>query len=138
MRHYAIGLMATAFGLMVLAVSPLVGHHSFDVEFDSETTRDLVGIVTKVDWINPHAWLYMNVVEEDGAVNNFAVELGPPYAIVRNNNECCGGWDNSTLKVGDTITIENVSLARNGTPRAGVTRQSWLVLASRDEKLTLR
>ena len=138
MRHYAMGLVATALGLIILAVSPVVGHHSFDVEFDSGNNRDLVGVVTKIDWINPHAWLYMNILEEDGTVLNFALELGPPYAIVRNNNECCGGWDTSTLKVGDRITIENVALARDGTPRAGATRQTWLVLTSREEKLTLR
>ena len=138
MRYYAMGFVATALGLIVLAVSPVVGHHSFDVEFDSGNTRDLVGVVTKIEWINPHAWLYLNVLEEDGSVENFAMELGPPYAIVRNNNECCGGWDTSTLKVGDRITIENVALARDGEPRAGATRDTWLILDGREEKLTLR
>jgi hypothetical protein len=138
MRFFTMGLVATVCGLIVLAVSPAVGHHSFDVEFDSGNTRDLVGVVTKIEWINPHAWLYLNVLEADGSVKNFGMELGPPYAIVRNNNECCGGWDTNTLKVGDRITIENVALARDGSPKAGATRDTWLILEGREEKLTLR
>ena len=132
------GLVTVAFGLMILAAAPVMGHHSFNVQFDNNNTRDLVGVVTKVDWINPHAWLYMNVVEDDGTVKNFGIELSPPYAIVRNNSECCGGWDTRTLKVGDKITIENVSLARDGSAQAGATRDTWLVLPGREQKLTLR
>ena len=85
MRRNAMGL-AAVFGLVLLAV-PVVGHHSFDVQFDSNKTRDITGVITKVDWINPHAYLHVNVVEEDGKVVNFKIEMGPPYAITRNNNE---------------------------------------------------
>jgi hypothetical protein len=137
MRCYARGL-AAAFGLMVWAATPVVGHHSFDVQFDTQKTRTLKGVITKVDWINPHAYLHMNVVEENGQVVNFKVEMGPPYAISRNNTECCGGWNNSMLKVGSTITIENVALDRSGKPEAGATRDTWLVIPTHKEKLTLR
>lgn len=137
MKCYAMGL-AAAFGLMVMAAPQVVGHHSFDVQFDSQKTRSLTGIITKVDWINPHAYLHLNVVEESGAVTNFKVEMGPPYAIVRNNNECCGGWNNNILKVGSKVTIENAALDRIGKPEAGATRDTWLVVANHKEKLTLR
>jgi hypothetical protein len=130
--------LAGAFGLLALAASPVVGHHSFDVQFDTAKTRDLKGVITKVDWINPHAYLHLNVVEEDGSVVNFKVEMGPPYAVARNNNECCGGWSNSLLKVGSTVTIENAALDRTGKPEAGATRDTWLVVPSHKEKLTLR
>ena len=137
MRYCAMGALVVAFGL-ILAVSPVMGHHSFDVQFDADNTRDLVGVVTKVAWINPHAWIYLNVQEEDGTIRNFGIETGPPYAIVRNNGECCGGWTSTTLKVGDRITIENAALARDGSAQAGATRQTWLVLPDREQKLTLR
>lgn len=137
MRYYLIGL-AAAFCLIVLVASPVVGHHSFDVQFDTAKTRELKGVITKVDWINPHAYLHMNVVEEDGKVVTFKVEMGPPYAIVRNNNECCGGWNNNILKVGSAITIENVALDRTGKPEGGATRDTWLLVENHKEKLTLR
>lgn len=137
MRRYAMGL-AAALGLMVFAAPPVVGHHSFDVQFDSQKTRNLTGVITKVDWINPHAYLHLNVVEESGAVTNFKIEMGPPYAIVRNNNECCGGWNTNLLKVGSTVTIENAALDRTGKPEAGATRDTWLVVQNHKEKLTMR
>jgi len=137
MRRYAKGL-AAAFVLMVIAAPPVVGHHSFDVQFDSQKTRTIKGVITKVDWINPHAYLYVNVVEESGSVVNFKIEMGPPYAIVRNNNECCGGWNNNLLKVGSTVTIENAALDRTGKAEAGATRDTWLIVQSHKEKLTMR
>lgn len=137
MKSYATGL-AAAFGLMVLAAPSVVGHHSFDVQFDSQKTRTLTGVITKVDWINPHAYLFLNVVDESGAVINYKVEMGPPYAIVRNNKECCGGWDNNILKVGSKVTVENAALDRTGKPEVGATRDTWLVVPSHKEKLTMR
>jgi hypothetical protein len=137
MKRNAMGL-AAVFGLVLLAMSPVVGHHSFDVQFDSAKTRDITGVITKVDWINPHAYVHVNVVEEDGKVVNYKVEMGPPYAIVRNNNECCGGWNNNILKVGSTITIQNAALDRTGKPEAGATRDTWLVVSNHKEKLTMR
>lgn len=123
MRTYTLGLMAFGLALVTLAVVPAVAHHAFEVDFDSGNTADLAGIVTKVDWVNPHAFVFINMEDENGETANFSIELGPPYALAR------GGWQRQTVKIGDPITMENVSLARDGSDRAGATRQSALVLA---------
>ena len=123
MRKHTWGLLAIGFGLMTLAVAPLTAHHAFEVDFDSGNTADLAGIVTKVDWVNPHAFVFINIEDENGQTRNYSIELGPPYALVR------GGWQRQTVKIGEAITMENVSLARDGSDRAGATRQSALVLA---------
>src|SRR3974390_848236 len=84
------------------------GHHSFEAEFDGDKTATVTGVVTKVDWTNPHAWIYMNIKAEGGATKTFAVELGPPYALVRN------GWKRDTVKIGDTVTVEGAAMAKDG------------------------
>jgi len=65
-----------------LAVTPLLAHHSFPAEFDV----DLMGTVTKVDWVNPHSWIYIDVKSDDGTVANWSLETGPPNVLYR------GGW----------------------------------------------
>jgi hypothetical protein len=131
MKKYAIGLICVGFGLLTLAVVPLLAHHSFDVDFDTGNTADIAGFVTKVDWVNPHAFVFINVEDEDGEISNYSIELGPPYALVR------GGWQRQTVGIGEQITMENVALARDGSNRAGATRQSALVLAD-GERMVLR
>jgi hypothetical protein len=134
MRRYTIGFVALAVGLVTLAAAPaglLLGHHAFEVDFDPGNTADLSGIVTKIDWVNPHAFVFINVQAEGREVRNVSIELGPPYALVR------GGWQRQTVDIGDSITMENVALARDGTNRAGATRQSALVLAD-GKRMVLR
>lgn len=131
MRKYTLGLLALCFGIVVLAVVPALAHHAFEVDFDPGNTADLSGFVTKVDWVNPHAFVFINVEGENGDIENYSIELGPPYALVR------GGWQRQTVKIGDPITMENVALARDGSKRAGATRQSALVLAD-GERMVLR
>ena len=85
-------------------------HHSFAAEFDAAKPFKLTGAVTKVVWANPHAWLYVDVV--DAATNkstNWAVELNSPNALLR------AGWTRNTLSVGDVVTVEG-SLAKDGSP----------------------
>jgi hypothetical protein len=110
-------------GVAMLAAWPVVAHHAFEAEYDPQVTRDLQGVITKVEWVNPHAHLFINVEDEGGAVTSWSIELGPPYALER------GGWTRSTVDIGDSITMQNVSLARDGRPKAGATRQSALLLA---------
>ena len=129
MRLYAFGLLAVGLGI-TLVVAPLAAHHSFEAEYDAAKTANLKGFVTKIEWGNPHAHVYINV-EEDGKVSNFAIELGPPYALVR------GGWQRTTVNIGDTITMQNVALAKDGSNKAGATRDSVLVLAN-GAKMVLR
>ena len=86
-------------------------HHSFVAEFDSNKPKELQGIVTKVEWTNPHVWIYLNVRdEESGEVTNWGAELGPPHGLQRR------GWRRTTLAIGTPITV-NGFLARNGSPR---------------------
>jgi hypothetical protein len=85
-------------------------HHSFSAEFDAAKPIKISGIVTKVDWANPHVWIYLNVKDENGAVANWGAELGPPHGLQRS------GWQRETLKIGEQITV-NGYLARNGTNR---------------------
>ena len=85
------------------------GHHSFSAEFDAAKPMKITGIVTKVDWTNPHVWVYVNVKDEKG-VANWGAELGPPHVLQRS------GWRRETLSIGEQITIDGF-LARNGSNR---------------------
>ena len=116
------GFAAAVCGAMLVVILPASAHHSFEAEYDPGNNTNLTGVVTKVEWANPHAHVFMTVRSESGEIRPFQVELGPPYALVR------GGWERNTVKIGDTITLENVSLARDGSNKAGATRASALVL----------
>ena len=120
-----------ALGLAILAVTPVLAHHSFEAEFDGDKTATVTGVVTKLDWTNPHAWIYMNTKDESGAAKTFAVEMGPPYALVR------WGWKHDTVKIGDTITVEGAAMAKDGSSRAGSLPSTRLVLAT-GQKLNMR
>jgi hypothetical protein len=103
-------LLAVAFGVMLAATSALA-HHSFSSEYDASKPVTLTGVVTKVEWLNPHVYFYINVKDESGKTVNWALEMGAPSGLQRQ------GWTRNTLKVGDTVKVEG-SLARNGTPLA--------------------
>jgi hypothetical protein len=109
MRAYILGgLVASA---IVLAVGTTAAHHSFSAEFDANKPIKVTGIVTKVEWTNPHVWFYVNVKDEKtGQVTNWGAEMGPPHGLQRN------GWRRDTLKIGEEVTVEG-SLAKNGTKR---------------------
>ena len=109
MRVYILGgLIASG---LLLAVGPAAAHHSFAAEFDSEKPIMLTGIVTKVEWTNPHAWFYINVKDETtGDVTNWGAEMGPPHGLQRR------GWRRDTLKIGEQVTVTG-SRAKNGTNR---------------------
>ena len=123
--------MRLALGLMILAVTPIVAHHSFDAEYDDTKLATLTGIVTKLDWTNPHAFVSITFKDESGATKNFTVEMGPPYALTR------GGWKRDTVKIGDKVTMQDTALAKDGSERAGSTQNTRMVLAS-GQKLPMR
>jgi hypothetical protein len=77
--HYLL-LMA---GLSVLATAPVFAHHAFAAEYDVKQFITIKGSLTAVDWVNPHAWLHVNVKDESGKVVSWAVEFGAPNALLR-------------------------------------------------------
>ena len=120
-----------AFAVTLLTVKPLVAHHSFDAEYDSKKPITVSGIVTKLDWVNPHAFVYIDTKDESGAVKHFKIEMGPPYALVR------GGWKRDTVKIGDNVTVEAAALAKDGGNAAGSEQTTHMILAS-GQKLPMR
>ena len=125
------GWIARSLSLVVLAVAPALAHHSFDAEYDSKKVATISGFVTKVDWVNPHAFVFIDSKDESGAVVTFKIEMGPPYALVR------GGWKRDTLKIGDKVTVEGAALAKDGSNAAGSMQTTSMLLAS-GQKLVMR
>lgn len=117
--------------ILILSGLPILAHHSFDAEFDSKKTQTLEGVVTKVDWVNPHAYIFFTMKDAKGEVQSYKVELGPPYALAR------GGWKKDTVKIGDTIKVENAAMAKDGSNYAGATRDTFLFLST-GEKMVMR
>jgi len=105
MKHSLQSALVT--GLAVLLIgAPASSHHSFAAEFDSAKPVTLTGTVTKIEWQNPHAYLYMDVVDEaTGEANNWQIELGSPNGLRRL------GWRQTTVKEGDELRVEG-TLAR--------------------------
>jgi hypothetical protein len=94
--------------ICVLAAASVTAHHAFDTEFDAKKPVTLTGIVTKVEWTNPHVWFYLNVKnEKSGAIENWGFEMGGPNGLQRE------GWSRNTIKIGEVLTVEGF-LARNG------------------------
>ena len=95
-----------------LAMSvPLWAHHAFQAEFDDRKPVHLVGKVTKMEWINPHAWIHIDVTEPDGKVTSWMVECGSPNIMLRR------GFTKESLEFGSEIVVEGYR-AKNGSNRA--------------------
>ena len=84
----------------VLAAAPLVAHHSFAAEYDRNRTITVTGSVTKLEWTNPHARLYVMGTDETGKMQEWDFELGPPNGLMRN------GWRRDSLKAGLKVIVE--------------------------------
>lgn len=94
--------------LLLAAARPALPHHSFAAEFDAGKPFTMKGVVTKVEWQNPHTFFYLDVTDPaSGKVTNWALEMGSPNGLMRE------GWTRNTLKVGDLVSVEG-SLARSG------------------------
>ena len=95
-----------AAGALTLGL-PALAHHSGAAVFDNTKKIDLTGIVTKMEWVNPHAHFFIDVKDRSGKVTNWNLELASPSILVRN------GWKRNSIKEGDTVTVTG-SQARDG------------------------
>jgi Family of unknown function (DUF6152) len=116
MRRKLLVVSVLCAGLLLSAV-PLVAHHSFAAEYDNNKPIKLSGKVTKVEWLNPHIYVYVDV-DNSGKTVNYAVEGGAPNGLFRQ------GWRKDTLKVGDTLSIEGF-LAKDGSNT--VNARTWVL-----------
>jgi hypothetical protein len=116
---------ATGLLLVSLTAGTAIAHHSFAAEFDANNALELKGVVTKVEWMNPHTYFYMDVTGADGKIVNWGLELGSPNGLMR------AGWTRNTLKVGDVVTVEG-SRAKDGT---NVGNARAVILASTGKRL---
>jgi Family of unknown function (DUF6152) len=99
--------------LLTVAGAPAAAHHSFAAVFDRDRPIELTGTVTEVEWLNPHVWIYLDVKNRQGEVENWGFELGSPNGLIRR------GWSRDALSVGQVVTIAALR-ARDDSHRASV------------------
>ena len=105
-------------GAAVLFCAATAGqaHHSFAAQYDSNKPASMAGVVTKVEWTNPHVYIYIDVTDaKTKKVTNWAFEMGPPHMLQRS------GWKKNALKIGEVLTIDGW-LARDGSNSANARR----------------
>jgi len=97
MRTFITGLLVTA--ALTLAAAPVLAHHSLAAEFDENAPVTLIGVITKIEWINPHAYLHVDVADQAGKVTTWSLETFPPSTLRR------GGLTKETLGLGQKVTL---------------------------------
>jgi len=106
-----IDVMAAVFAGVVMTMAPLAAHHSSVAEYDNTKPVKLTGVVTKVEWTNPHIWFYVDVKDEQGKVSNWGFSGGPPGVLQRR------GITKSVIKIGEVVVVEGFR-ARDGSNNA--------------------
>src|SRR5450759_1384371 len=112
MRQYLRSVLAVPFGLLLLAI-PVLAHHSATAEFDSSKTFSVKGTLTKLEWFNPHVYIYADVTDENGKVIPYSFETGPSGNLRR------AGVVKTMFNVGDVVTIE-AAVAKDGSKHLGL------------------
>ena len=112
MKRCLLEVLAVTLGLLV-ATAPARAHHSFAAQYDRNKPVTLTGSVTRIEWMNPHVYFYMEVKDTSGKVTNWAIEGGAPNTLYR------AGWRKDSLKIGDVVTVEGF-LARDGSNLANL------------------
>jgi hypothetical protein len=102
---------AVAVLLLVIAVRPAMAHHAFAAEFDAKKPVKLTGKVTKMEWINPHAWIHIDVKKPDGSVEEWMIEAGTPNTLLRR------GFTKDSLKAGTEVVVDGYQ-SKDGSLRA--------------------
>ena len=97
--------------LLVAPAAPVIAHHSFAGEFDANKRVKIKGTVVKMEWVNPHSWIHIDVTGPDGKVERWTVEGGAPNALIRR------GWTKNSLPYGIEIIVEGFQ-AKDGANRA--------------------
>jgi Family of unknown function (DUF6152) len=98
-------------GVLMLAAAPVWAHHAFAAEFDASKPIKFKGTVTKMEWINPHAWIHIDVKGDDGTVTPWMIEAAAPNALLRR------GWTKASLPAGTEILVQGFQ-AKDGANRA--------------------
>ena len=107
MKRHVPAIMLGACAALLLCAPAAIAHHSFAAQYDASQPVTLQGTITKVEWMNPHTYFYVDVADDKGKTVNWAVEGGAPNVLYRE------GWKPTTLKKGDQVTITG-SRAKNG------------------------
>jgi hypothetical protein len=97
--------------LFILTAKPVLAHHAFAAEFDAKKPVKLHGTVTKMEWINPHAWIHIDVKKADGTVEEWMIETGTPNTLLRR------GFTKDSLKVGTEVVVDGYQ-SKDGSLRA--------------------
>jgi hypothetical protein len=107
-RHILVGIAGVS---LTLAAAPLYAHHAFSSEFDADKPLQLSGTVSKMEWVNPHAWIHIEVKKPDGKVEEWMIEGGTPNTLMRR------GVSRDTLKIGTEVKVSGYQ-AKDGSNRA--------------------